>query len=298
MVAVTAAMRDGTAVGAQASEEDGTGGPDAANDGEDAMMPAYRQALITGASGGIGAAFARRLPKTTALLLTGRDRQRLDELAGWLIRHGRTVEVFPADLTHEAERDRLIERAEACGTDLLINNAGAGRFGRFLDSPAGVEQDTVLLNVVAVVDLTRRLLPGMLARARGERRRAGLIIVGSAAGLAPVPMFATYAASKVFDLQFTEALAEELHDEPVDVVALLPGPTRTGFGPRAGWRGAAIPGAADPDDVAADGLAALGKRTVCVAGRLNGAALAPVMAPRRLVAGALGMAMRFVARRR
>lgn len=260
-------------------------------------MPVYRRALITGASGGIGAAFARQLPKTTALLLTGRDRQRLDNLACRLAQRGHAVETFAADLTREAERDSLIERADAFGIDLLINNAGAGRFGRFLDSPAEVERDTVLLNVVAVVDLTRRLLPGMLARARGERRRAGLIIVGSAAGFAPVPMFATYAASKVFDLQFTEALAEELHNEAIDVVALLPGPTRTGFGPRAGWRGAAIPGAADADDVAADGLAALGKKTVCVAGRLSGAALAPVLAPRRLVAGALGMAMRFVAGR-
>lgn len=260
-------------------------------------MPAYRCALITGATGGIGGAFARQLPPRTDLLLTGRDAQRLDEQAQRLARPGRRIETMTADLTREADRDRLVERARALGIDLLVNNAGAGRFGRFLDSPAGVEQQTVLLNVVAVVDLTRRLLPDMLAQARARRHHAGLIIVGSAAGFAPVPMFATYAASKAFDLQFTEALAEELHDEPIDVVALCPGPTRTDFGPRAGWRGVSMPGAADADDVAAAGLAALGRKTVCVGGRLNDAVLAPVVAPRRLVAGALGVALRFVAGR-
>ena len=260
-------------------------------------MPAYRRALITGATGGIGGAFSRQLPQRTELLLTGRDAQKLDEQAQRLARRGRRVETMTADLTRESDRDRLIERAQAFNIDLLINNAGAGRFGRFIDSPGEVEQQTVLLNVVAVVDLTRRLLPDMLAQARAERRRAGLIVVGSAAGFASVPMFATYAASKAFDLQFTEALAEELHDDPIDVVALCPGPTRTDVGPRAGWRGVGIPGAADADDVAAEGLAALGRKTVCVAGRLNGAVLAPVVAPRRLVAGALGVALRFVAGR-
>jgi short-subunit dehydrogenase len=108
-------------------------------------------------------------------------------------------------------------------------------------------------------------------------------------------MFATYAASKAFDLQFTEALAEELRDEPIDVVALCPGATRTEFGPRAGWQGRGMPGAADPRDVAADALAALGRQTVCVPGRLSEAALSPVVMPRRLLTGALGLAMRFVA---
>ncbi|MFO1113003.1 MAG: SDR family NAD(P)-dependent oxidoreductase [Rhodospirillales bacterium] len=260
-------------------------------------MPAYRRALITGATGGIGGAFARQLPPRTDLLLTGRNAERLDEQARQLARHGRRIETMTADLTREADRDRLVASARDFAIDLLVNNAGTGRFGRFIDSPGEVEQQTVLLNVVAVVDLTRRLLPEMLTQARASRHRAGLIIVGSAAGFAPVPMFATYAASKAFDLQFTEALAEELHDEPIDVVALCPGPTRTDFGPRAGWRGVGIPGAADADDVAAAGLAALGRKTVCVGGRLNGAVLAPVVAPRRVVAGALGVALRFVAGR-
>ena len=107
------------------------------------------------------------------------------------------------------ERDNLIEHAEAFGIDLLINNAVVGRLGRFLDNSVELERQTVLLNVVAVVDLTRRLLPGMLQRARAARRHAGIIVVSSTAAFAPVPFFATYAASKAFDLQFTEALAED-----------------------------------------------------------------------------------------
>ena len=98
---------------------------------------------------------------------------------------------------------------------------------------------------------------------------------------------ATYAASKAFDLQFTEALAEELRDEPVDVMALCPGATRTSFGERAGWRGGDLPCAADPNDVAADALESLGRQTVCVpGGGLRRAALSPMVAPRRLFTGA------------
>lgn len=258
-------------------------------------MRNYRRALITGATSGIGSAFARRLPATTDLMLTGRDLARLNEEAQRAARPGRRVEVLAADLTLQQDRDRLVARAEEFDVDLLINNAGAGRLGRFLDSPADIEQQTVLLNVVAVVDLTRRLLPGMLARAQETHRRAGLIVVASTAAFAAVPMFATYAASKAFDLQFTEALAEELRDEPIDVVALCPGATRTNFGARAGWRNSGLPGAADPGDVAADALDALGRQTVCVPGRLREVALTPVVMPRRLLTGALGLAMRFVA---
>ena len=260
-------------------------------------MRLYQRALITGASSGIGRAFARRLPAATDLLLTGRDVRRLDEAAQRLARPGRRVETFAADLTLQEDRDRLIGQAEAFELDLLINNAGVGRLGRFLDNPADIERQTVLLNVVAVVDLTRRLLPGMLARVRGKQRRAGLIVVASTAAFAPVPMFATYAASKAFDLQFTEALAEELRDQPIDVVALCPSATRTDFGARAGWQGGGLLGAADPGDVAADALYALGRQTVCVPGRLNEAALSPVVMPRRLLTGALGLAMRIVAGR-
>jgi short-subunit dehydrogenase len=258
-------------------------------------MRSYRRALVTGATSGIGAAFAEELPVRTDLLLTGRDLERLSRAAERLARPGRTIETHAADLTDAGARDRLVEHAEAFGVDLLINNAGTGRVGRFLDNPPDVERETVLLNVVTVVDLTRRLLPGMLQRARTARRRAGLIIVSSTAAFAPVPFFAAYAASKVFDLHFAEALAEELRGEPVDVLALCPGATRTGF--RRGFEPGKLPGASEPRDVAAEGLAALGRDTVRVVGRLNQAALGPFVLPRRLVTEAIGLAMRFVAAR-
>ena len=97
---------------------------------------------------------------------------------------------------------------------------------------------------------------------------------------------------------FAEALAEELRREPVDVLALCPGATRSAFGARAGYRSGDLPGSADPQDVAAHGLAALGRQSVFVAGLLNQAALGPVVLPRRLVTGAVGLAMRLVAGRR
>lgn len=260
-------------------------------------MRGHQRALVTGGSSGIGLAFARRLPPAAHLLLTGRDEGRLREAADELARPGRTVETLPVDLTDPAGRDQLVARAEAFGIDLLINNAGVGRLGAFLESPPDAEVETATLNVVAVVDLTRRLLPGMLERARAARRRAGLIIVSSTAAFAPVPLFATYAASKVFDLYLAEALVEELRGEPIDVLALCPGATRTDFGRRAGYAARNFPGAGDPGDVAVAALAALGRQSVYVAGRLNQAALGPVILPRRLLAGAVGLAMRFVAGR-
>ncbi len=260
-------------------------------------MRSYARALITGASGGIGRGFAERLPAATHLLLTGRNSERLEAVAARVAKPGRLVETIEADLTLDADRDRLVEAAESFGIDLLINNAGAGRFGRVLDNPPEAERATVLVNVVSVVDLTRRLLPGMLQRARATRQRAGLIVIASTVSFAPVPFLATYAASKAFDLQFAEALAEEVRDEPVDVLALCPGATRTSFDAGPVFSPGNMPGAADPGEVAAQGLAALGRQTVHVAGLLNQAALGPMVLPRRLISGAVGMAMRLVASR-
>jgi short-subunit dehydrogenase len=260
-------------------------------------MRQFTRALITGATSGIGEAFARELPSGTHLLLTGRNAGRLTALRDELVAQGRTVETVIADLTVEADRGRLIAMAQDFGVDLLINNAGAGRFGNFLDNDVDSEFATVMVNVVAVVVLTRALLPGMIERARTRGRRAGLIVVSSAAAFTPVPMFATYAASKTFDLHFAEALAEEMRDEPVDVLALCPGATRTAFGERAGYEPGNLPGAGDPRAVARGALAAVGRETVHVSGLFKQAALAPIVRPRRLVTGAIGLAMRWLAPR-
>src|SRR3546814_14777985 len=106
----------------------------------------------------------------------------------------------------------------------------------------------------------------MLDRARASGRRAGLIGVSSTAAFTPFPFLATYAASKAFELNFIEAIAEELRDEPIDVLALCPGPTHPAFADRAGMPPSLFPFAASADSVARQGLAALGRPRVCVCG--------------------------------
>jgi hypothetical protein len=257
-------------------------------------MADYQRALITGATSGIGAAFADYLPETTELMLVGRNEDRLAKAKARLAVDGRRVETVPCDLADEAAVGDLIERADRFGVDLLINNAGVGHLGRIIDNPAAAERETVMVNVAAVVALTRGLLPGMIMRARRDGRRAGVIIVSSTAAFAPVPYFGVYAASKVFELYFAEALTEELAAEPAHILALCPGATRTEFGSRAGFEGGALPGAADPADVAREAMMALGRRPVHTTGLISQAAFGPLLASRRLVTGVLGMAMRLV----
>src|SRR5262245_24642081 len=157
----------------------------------------YRCALITGASSGIGEAFARALPKSTSLLLTGRDRARLSHLATELANADRTVRSIAADLATADGRQALIGFAAGQPVDLLINNAGIAVLGPVAENPPERESEMAQLNMAAPVELTRALLPGMLKRAEGGGR-AGLIFVASAAAFMPIPLFATYAASKAF----------------------------------------------------------------------------------------------------
>lgn len=257
------------------------------------MAKSYHgRALITGATSGIGAAFAAALPHATSLLLSGRNEDRLEGARSELARPGREVEVFRADLSNLDDQRALVDRAEAFGIDLLINNAGVGQLGPVVDNSLESETAAAMVNVVAVATLTRGLLPGMIERARSGGQSAGLIIVSSTAAFAPVPYFATYAATKAFDLHYGEALAEELRGEPVDVLVLCPGATKTAFG---GGYLDRVPGAAKPAEVAAKALRALGRQTVCVTGLVEPAALGPVLAPRRIFTGLLGAGMRIVA---
>lgn len=260
------------------------------------MKREYRRALITGATSGIGAAFARALPATTGLLLSGRDEEKLAQIQGELAVPGREVDIVRADLSKLDEVHALAERAEAASVDLLINNAGIGELGAIADHALEAEVNTAMVNVVAVVALTRALLPGMIERARRDGRSGGIIILSSTAAFAPVPFFSTYAASKTFDLHYGEALAEELRGEPVSVLVVCPGATNTAFGGRAGYE-RRLPGSAEPMDVASKALQCLGRQTVCVTGRIGPIALNPLLAPRRAFTGALGAGMRFVASR-
>jgi short-subunit dehydrogenase len=246
-----------------------------------------RAALVTGATSGIGEAFARALPATTGLLLTGRNGEALKALAAPGRR--RPVETIAADLAAEAGIDAVAARAEAFGIDLLVLNAGTGRFGDFLAVPEAALRETVAVNVLAPAVLARRLLPGMLDRARRAHGRAGLVVVSSAAAFAPVPRLAAYAASKAFGLSLAEALAAELAAEPIDVLALCPTATRTRFAARAGWRGGALPGAQDPMRVAEAALAALGRRRTLVLGPISGGLLGVPALARAAIAQGLAV---------
>src|SRR4029453_471200 len=222
----------------------------------------YRCALITGASSGIGEAFARALPRSTSLLLTGRDRARLSHLAGELANAERTGRSVAAGLGTVEGRRAVIAFAEDQAIDLLVNNAGVGQLGRVVDNPPQRESEMAQLNMVAPVELTRALLPGMLQRA-GDGRRGGVIFVASAAAFMPIPLFATYAASKAFLLHYAEALAEEVSDGRVVFVARCPGPPVPRFFERPN---VARPGSLlqmhEPSRVAREGLQALGHRAV------------------------------------
>jgi len=250
-------------------------------------MP-YRFALVTGASSGIGAAFARALPAETNLLLTARNAEALTRAQQALSRPGRAVEVLSADLTTDDGRTALIAKAETLGIDLLVNNAGVGAFGAVVDNTPEEERATIELNVTAVSVLTRALLPGMIDRAAAGNRRAGLLLVSSTTAFQPVPYLAAYSASKSFVLAYGEALASELRRKPIDVLVLCPGATRTNFGAQSGFQVATLPGADDPDAVARAGLSAIGRRTVHVMGMGKRTALAPFLWSRHAAAGGLG----------
>jgi hypothetical protein len=221
----------------------------------------FETALITGATSGIGAAFADVLPAQTNLLLTGRREAQLRAAAERLSLPGRRVETVAGDLATASGRAAVIRSAEEARIDLFICNAGAGVHGPFLSHAASDELEMLELNVIACAQLLRELLPGMLARARDSGRRAGIVVVTSRAALGPVPELATYAASKAFQLRLAQALADELKREPVDVLALCPTFTNTGFFEHSGTP--------LPDrkmmsavSVARDGLASLGRRAV------------------------------------
>ncbi|GAA5074030.1 hypothetical protein HNP84_009436 [Thermocatellispora tengchongensis] len=243
-------------------------------------------ALVTGASSGIGAEFARQLAaRGHDLVLVARSVDRLDALARELrAAHGIEAEVIGQDLASPGAAERVAAELEARGltVDLLVNNAGFGTAGRFAEIPAERERDELMVNVVALVGLTHMVLPGMLARGRGA-----VVNIGSTAGFAISPYFATYAASKTFVLNFSLALWSELRGSGVKVLAVAPGPVETAFFDVIGSRQAAI-GAkmGTPAEVVTAALRALDRdRGYVVPGRGNfGMAHLMPRRPRKLLA--------------
>ena len=243
--------------------------PAAGNRHDENPSPSRPTALVTGASAGIGAGFARALAaQGYRLVLVARDADRLASAVPTLTTAGAaSVEVLAADLTVPADRDRVCARLTDPGrpVELLVNNAGIGLGRPFLEVDAAALDRQLALNVAAVLQLTHAVLPSMTARGSGA-----VINVASVAGLFPNPG-ASYAASKAWVVAFTEGLAMTLRGSGVRVQALCPGLVRTEFHDRAGIALGRAPGMAylDVDTVVAGSLADLRRgRIVSVPGAL------------------------------
>ena len=246
-------------------------------------------ALITGASAGIGTALARELAAGgTNLVLSARRRDRLAGLAGELsAKHNIRTLVCVADLAQTSGPKDIFAFTEDKGisVDLLINNAGFGAYGEFHKVQVERFLEMVQVNVSAVVHLTHLYLRGMIARRSGD-----ILILASTAAFQAVPYLTAYAATKSFDLQFAEGLAEEVREYGVRVCALCPGSTESEFLQVAGQRHHTRSPQETAEKVAHVGLRGLaaGKSSV-ISGFTNWLGAESVrFAPRRMVASVAG----------
>jgi short-subunit dehydrogenase len=189
--------------------------------------------LITGASGGIGYELSKLFANDHHnLVLVARDGPRLGQVADELQRQfGITVRTIALDLTEPNAPQSLFDqlKREGIGVDVLVNNAGYGKFGEFAGVAAEDSLGQIQLNIAALTHLTRLFLGPML-----ERRSGKIMNVASTAGFQPGPLMAVYYATKAYVISFSEALANELADKNITVTCLCPGATETGFAGRAG----------------------------------------------------------------
>jgi len=243
-----------------------------------------RWALVTGASAGIGQAFAEQLAAGgTNLVLTARRLERLERLATRLrSKDNVRVEVVAADLARPSAPEEIFAFTEGnkITVELLINNAGFGAYGEFPKMDLARQLEMVQVNISAVIHLTHLYLRPMIERGRGD-----LLIVASTAAFQGVPYISTYAATKAFDLLFAEALAEEVRRYGIRVCALCPGSTASEFHQVAGQPDHTKRKQESAEKVARVGLQALahGKSSV-VSGLGNVLGVqGQRLAPRRLV---------------
>jgi short-subunit dehydrogenase len=249
--------------------------------------------LITGASSGIGEAFARRLAaRGENVLLVARSEERLASLCNEVGRASQINAQYVAiDLTARDAAARLFEETEKRGLEIetLINNAGFGSMGEFLKLDLERELDMIDLNVKALVALTYRYLVPMR-----ERKRGAIINVASTAGFQPVPFMATYAATKAFVLSFSEALWEENRPHGIKVLALCPGVTETKFFEAAGIERPPMRVAQTPEQVVETALNGLARgKSHIISGWANFLMIETErLVPRSLIARVAGRALR------
>jgi short-subunit dehydrogenase len=243
-------------------------------------------ALITGASSGIGKSLAELLASQGAnLVIAARSRDKLEELATSLrTKHRVQIAVVPVDLSRSDGSRALFEATRSMNLeiDLLVNNAGFGKWGDFLEFDSATYAEMMQLNINSVVELCHLYLPSML-----KKRAGGIINVASTAAFLPVPFASVYSASKSFVLFFSEALHGEYKSKGLTVMALCPGGTESNFAnvanaavelPKAGFDTA--------ESVARTALAAfLNSKSSVITGRKNyfPAAILPRLLPREWV---------------
>ena len=226
-------------------------------------------AVVTGASGGMGAVFTRALAKRGyPVLAVARATTPLAKLAEEMSKEGARVEVLASDLATPEGVTTVVERARALGDiELLVNNAGLSTSGRFLDQARDREIQSIRVNVEALYTLTRDLVPEMV-----KRKRGGVINIASVTAFQAIPFWTTYAATKAFVLSLGEGLAYELRGSGVRVLTVCPGFTKTALYAESGVPGLAgrLLRHAAPEEVVDTALAAYdGKRVVRVVGFTN-----------------------------
>lgn len=259
----------GIAAGPQKSQP-GTG---PGREGTD-MSARGRWALVTGATGGVGEQFCRQLAgQGWSLVLHGRDADRLMVLAGELGRRGADVRTLVQDLSEQGGAQGLVGKVDALGIEpeLVVNNAGFGYAAPFAESDAERQRALVALNVASLTELSLTYSERMAKAGHGA-----IVNVASVAGVMPGPYMATYYASKAYVLSLSQAMHEELRERGVEVLAVCPGPVRTGFWDVAGTntqgRNAFM---LSPEEVVRIALVALRhRRAVCAPGLVSKACYA------------------------
>lgn len=213
-----------------------------------------KNVLITGASSGIGAAFAHEFAQSGSnLILTARTTEKLEALAVKLRnQYGVTVTVFTGDLAQKETPEQLYGQIKKSGLSVavVVNNAGIGKWTHFLEETAANYEAMLELNINALVRLTQLFIPEML-----ENKSGGIINIASTGALQPCPYVAVYCASKAFVLSFSEALYGEYSHQGVTVTAVCPGNTATGFQAVAKADTAGMP-SDTPEKVAKEGVKA------------------------------------------
>ena len=244
-------------------------------------------ALITGASGGIGRELATLFAKDHHnLVLVARSAEKLAQVADQLQREfGVSVRTVALNLSASPAPEFLFDQLQREGVvvDVLVNNAGYGKFGEFAEIAVDDSLGQIQLNITALTHLTKLFLRPMVERGSGR-----IMNVASTAGFQPGPLMAVYYATKAYVISFSEALANELKDKGVTVTCFCPGPTDTSFQARAGMENSRLAkniAAMDAETVARDGYRGLMKgKTLVISGFQNWLTAESVrFAPRRMV---------------